>query len=135
MALSVGQKVSEKVLLDDERVRGFAEVSGDHNPLHLDEEAARASRFGRRIVHGMLGASLFSALIAERLPGPGTIYLSQSLTFSRPIFVGDTVEATLEVVELLTERRRVRLRTTVRLSDGEVAIDGEALVLAPAASF
>lgn len=134
MGLSVGQKVSEQVLLDDERVRGFAAVSGDHNPLHLDEEVARASRFGRRIVHGMLGASLFSGLIAARLPGAGTIYLSQSLTFSRPVFVGDTVEATVEVVELL-ERRRVRMRTTLRLSDGEVAIDGEAMVLAPASSF
>jgi 3-hydroxybutyryl-CoA dehydratase len=135
MSLKPGDTATDTVTLTDAMVREFARVSGDHNPIHLDDEAARQSRFGRRIVHGMLAVSRFSALLAERLPGPGTVYLSQSVTFSQPIFVGDTVSVGLEVIEVLPERRRARIRTTVRTMEGELALHGEAVVLAPSSCF
>jgi 3-hydroxybutyryl-CoA dehydratase len=109
----------------------FAGVTGDFNPVHVDAEAAAASPFGERIAHGMLSAGLVSAAIAMKLPGPGTIYLSQSLRFTRPVRIGDTVTARVEVAEVLAARRRVRLLTTCRNQRGETVLDGEALVMVP----
>jgi 3-hydroxybutyryl-CoA dehydratase len=105
----------------------FAAVSGDNNALHTNEEFAATTIFKTRIAHGMLSASVISAAIANKLPGPGSIYLSQSLRFIAPVRAGDTVHATITVKELIAERLRVLLRTecTVR---GEVVISGEALV-------
>ena len=109
----------------------FAGVTGDFNPAHVDDEYAKRSRFGGRIAHGMLSAGLVSAVLAMKLPGPGTIYLSQSMRFTRPVMIGDTVTARAEVVEVIAAKRRVRLATTCRNQRGETVLDGEALVMVP----
>ncbi|MFC7408768.1 MULTISPECIES: MaoC family dehydratase [Hydrogenophaga] len=106
----------------------FAGVSGDNNAVHLNEEFARSTPFGGRIAHGMLSASVISAAIANRLPGPGTIYLGQQLKFRAPVRPGDTVHATVEVVSVDLERARAVLSTTCRVRD-KVVIDGEANVM------
>lgn len=106
----------------------FSGVSGDTNALHLDEEYAQTTPFGGRVVHGMLTASLLSAAIANRLPGPGAIYLSQSLHFRAPVSPGQTVSARVTVKEVLVERRRVVLETVCSVAD-RVVIDGEAVVM------
>ena len=106
----------------------FAGVSGDNNAVHLNEEFARSTPFGGRIAHGMLSASVISAAIANRLPGPGTIYLGQQLKFRAPVRPGDTVHATVEVVSVDLERARAVLSTTCRVRD-KVVIDGEASVM------
>lgn len=111
----------------------FAGVTGDMNPAHMDAVAAAAGPFGGRVAHGMLTAGLVSAVLAMRLPGPGTIYLTQSLRFVRPVRIGDTVTARVEVLEVMERRRRVRLATTATNQDGETVLDGEAVVMVPAA--
>ena len=115
-------------IVSDADVTGFANVTGDHNPVHLDEVAAARTRFGGRIAHGMLSAGIISAAIASRLPGPGSVYLSQTLKFTAPVRIGDTVTATITVVELLS-KNRVRLATTCRNQSGETVVDGEAVIL------
>lgn len=108
----------------------FAGISMDTNPLHLDERYAAESRFGGRIAHGMLGASLISAVLGTKLPGPGAIYVSQSLRFKAPVRAGDTLVAEVTVTELDPERRRATLATRVSCGD-VVVIDGEAVLLLP----
>jgi len=125
----VGDRVSARRVFADADVRAFAQLSGDLNELHVDDEYARRSRFGRRVVHGMLTASLFTRLIGMDLPGRGTIYMSQSLRFTAPVFVGDEVEAVVEVAAIDAARRRMTLATTATRADGQVVITGEALVL------
>jgi 3-hydroxybutyryl-CoA dehydratase len=106
----------------------FAAVSGDNNAVHINEEFAQTTRFKGRIAHGMLTASVISAAIAGRLPGPGTVYLSQNLRFKAPVKPGDTVHATVTVVEMLPEKRRVSLTTVCRVRN-RVVVDGDALVM------
>jgi 3-hydroxybutyryl-CoA dehydratase len=110
----------------------YAGITGDLNPAHVDEVAASAGRFGGRIAHGMLVAGFISTVLGTRLPGPGTIYLSQSLRFTAPVRLGDTVTARVEVAELVPAKRRARLATTVRNQRGETVVEGEAVVLVPA---
>jgi 3-hydroxybutyryl-CoA dehydratase len=110
----------------------YAGITGDLNPAHVDEVAASASRFGGRIAHGMLVAGFISTVLGTRLPGPGTIYLSQSLRFTAPVRLGDTVTARVEVAELVPAKRRARLATTVRNQRGETVVEGEAVVMVPA---
>lgn len=112
-------------------VQQFANLTGDRNPLHMDGDLAKASRFGEPIAHGMLTASVISAAIGTKLPGPGTIYLSQDLRFLRPVKIGDTLIARIEVMELNREKTRVRLKTTLNNQRGEQVIDGTALVIPP----
>ncbi len=107
----------------------FAGVTGDFNPVHIDAEAAKTSVFGERIAHGMLSAGFISAVLGMRLPGTGSIYLSQTLRFTKPVRIGDTVTARVEVLEVLTAKRRVRLATSCRNQNGEVVVDGEAVVM------
>lgn len=108
----------------------FAGVSGDTNPLHLDEEFASRTRFGGRIVHGMLTASLISTLIGTKLPGPGCIYISQDLKFRAPVRVGDTVETRATITEVEPERRRVELKTECTVK-GKTVLDGTAKIMVP----
>jgi 3-hydroxybutyryl-CoA dehydratase len=108
----------------------FARASGDNNAIHINEEFAQATPFKGRIAHGMLTASVISAAIAGRLPGPGTVYLGQNLRFKAPVRPGDTVQATVTVKELVAEKRRVAL-TTVCTVKGKVVIEGDALVMVP----
>ena len=128
--LAVGMSAVFSRRIAEGDVIGFAEISGDDNPVHLDEEYARATAFGGRIVHGILSAGLISAAIAGRLPGPGTVYLQQNLMFRAPVRLGDRVEAHVTVTELIPARNRVRLATTCLVGD-TVVIEGDALVLAP----
>jgi 3-hydroxybutyryl-CoA dehydratase len=109
----------------------FAGLTGDFNPVHVDAVAAERSRFGGRIVHGMLTAGMVSAVLGTRLPGPGCIYVGQTLRFTRPVRIGDTVTARVEVDRKDDERRRVWLATTCRTQEGKTVLEGEAEVLIP----
>ncbi len=128
--LEVGLSRSITKVIDEHAINLFAEVSEDRNPLHLDDAAGKASIFKTRIAHGMLSAGLFSALIGERLPGHGSIYMSQNLRFTAPVRIGDTVTATVTVTNIIPEKRRVALECVAKVGD-TVVITGDALVLAP----
>jgi len=130
----IGAKASRTKTFTDDDLRGFAQVSGDHNPLHLDDAYAAQTQFGRRLVHGMLTASLISAALANDLPGEGTVYLSQSLQFKAPVFIGDTITAALEVTAYRPDRGIVTLATTCVNQQGTIVLQGEAVVLAPRAT-
>lgn len=109
----------------------LAGITGDFNPAHMDQVWASRTRFKGRIVHGIFSAGLISAAIGTRLPGPGTIYLSQELKFLAPVRIGDTLTARVEVVEILEPRNRLRLATQVRNQDGTLVVDGSAWVMPP----
>ncbi|MEO5904980.1 MAG: MaoC family dehydratase [Gemmatimonadaceae bacterium] len=126
--LAVGMTDEYSKTVTDKDVMMFADITGDFNPVHVDEVAAKKTRFGGRIAHGMLGAGLISAAIANRLPGPGSIYLGQTLKFTLPVRIGDTVTATIAVTEILL-KRRVKLSTICTNQNGEKVIDGEATVM------
>lgn len=128
--LSVGQSAELTRTATDEAIRMFAQVSGDVNPVHLDEAFAAQTSFGGRVAHGLLAASYVSAVVGDRLPGPGTVYLTQSLRFRRPVRVGDEVTAKVTVKALHPGRGHVTL-TTVCTVGGKTVLDGEALVAAP----
>lgn len=130
MKFKVGDSASISKTITDEDIRAFAQVSGDHNPIHLDDDFASGTRFGRRIAHGMLSASLISSVLANKLPGQGSIYLSQSLRFVAPVFPGDTITAKVIVTAVRDERRIVTLETVCTNQRDEVVIKGEATVLA-----
>src|ERR1041385_1489623 len=97
-SLNVGDKASRTTLITDEMIYAFADLTGDTNPVHLDDAYAAGTRFGRRIAHGMIAAGLISAALANDLPGPGTVYLSQTLQFKAPVYPGDTITTTVEVM-------------------------------------
>ena len=128
--LSVGMTDLYAKTVTDADITLFAGVSGDTNPVHLDDEFAKASRFGQRIAHGMLSASYISTVLGTRLPGPGCIYLGQQLKFMNPVKVGDTVRARVTVEELLPEKKRARLKTQCSVGN-TLVVDGEALVYVP----
>lgn len=128
--LTIGQSEGLMRTVMERDVALFAELSGDANPIHLCDHYAAGTKFGQRIAHGMLTASLISALLGTRLPGPGAVYLSQTLTFLAPVKIGDVVTARVEVVELVAERRRVRLFCEC-LVDGKAVMEGEAWVAMP----
>lgn len=127
-SLKVGDKASCSKAFSEEEVFRFAEISGDRNPLHLDRKFGKSSIFGRRIVHGMLVASLFSGLIGMELPGKGSIYLGQSLTFTAPVAIGEKVTASVEIIKIREDKPIVILRTICINSKGVVVIEGEAVV-------
>ncbi len=131
MKLKVGDSAEVSKTIADEDVRAFAELTGDRNPVHLDEEYAARTRFGRRIAHGMLGASLISAVLANELPGRGTVYLSQTLRFTAPVFLGDTVTARVVVKRVREDKPVVTLETVCTNQRGERVVEGEAVVLVP----
>ncbi len=120
--------------ISDRDIQMFAEASGDHNPVHLDEDYAQATVFQGRVAHGMLTASLISAVIGEQLPGHGAVYLAQSLKFMAPVRPGDLVRAAVQVTAIDHARRRVTLETLCAVGD-TVVLKGEALVLAPSRKF
>jgi len=128
--LSVGLTEVFRKTIDSSDVVGFAEVTGDRNPIHLSEHFAAKTPFGTRIAHGLYTASLISAVLGTRLPGPGAVYISQTLNFRAPVKIGDTVEVQVAVAELLPERSRARLTCTCSV-EGECVLDGEAWVKVP----
>ncbi len=131
MPINVGDSAERVTLITDERIRQFAAASGDLNSIHLDEAAAAQTRFGRRIAHGMLTASLISAVLGNDLPGVGSIYLSQSVKFKAPVFLGDTITARVTVTAYREDKRIVTLKTDCLNQDGQLVLEGEAVVIAP----
>ncbi len=132
--LSVGQSARFSKTISESDVYGFAGITGDFNPAHVDEAYAQNTFFKNRIAHGMLTASFISTIIGTMLPGPGSVYMRQEVRFLAPVKIGDTITAVAEVAELLMEKKRVRLKTYCLNQDGTKVVDGEALVSTPRAS-
>lgn len=128
--LTVGQKASFAKTITEADILMFTAVSGDTNPVHIDAEYAATTPFKERIAHGILSAGLISAVLGTKLPGPGTVYLSQSLKFRAPVKLGATVTAMAEVIALDAAKQRATLRTTCLVS-GKPVIEGEAVVMVP----
>jgi len=128
--LSVGQSASYTKTVTEADIVKFAEVSGDNNPVHLDEAFAQSTMFKGRIAHGMLSAGFISTVIGTRLPGPGAVYMSQTLYFRAPVRIGAEVTATVEIVEVIAAKSRVRLACLCSVG-AETVIDGEALMFVP----
>jgi 3-hydroxybutyryl-CoA dehydratase len=131
--LSVGMAESLSHTIQSVEVLKFAELTGDRNPIHLSDDYAAHTQFQSRIAHGLYTASLISAVLGTRLPGPGAIYVSQTLNFRAPVHIGDTVDVTVAIAELLPERRRARLACACKVR-GETVLEGEAWVKVPARS-
>lgn len=128
--IQVGMSASYSQTITDADVKGFAGISGDRNPVHLDEEYAQESRFKKRIAHGFLSASFFSAIFGTQLPGRGCVYASQNLNFKRPVYIGDTVTAVVTVQAIDVERKRVTFETKCVVS-GKIVISGTAEIFIP----
>ncbi len=126
--LTLGQAASVQKTFTAEDVAAFAAISLDTNPIHLDAEYAKNSIFGQRIVHGILTSGLISAVLANKLPGPGTIYLGQELKFAAPVYLGDTITAVVTITSLKPEKKIVTLDTTCTNQDGKAVITGTAVV-------
>jgi len=124
--LTPGQTATRSLTLTAEHVRGYAELSGDHNPLHFDEDFAAQTPFGRLVVQGGLTTGLLHALVAMDMPGPGTVFLSQNWKFSAPVFIDDTITAEAEVLSVHASKPVCQLRVSVRRQDGEEVLAGEA---------
>ena len=131
--MKIGDHASVTKTVSETDVYLFAGITGDLNPAHTNEVAASKTMFRTRIAHGMLGAGFISAVLGMYLPGPGTIYMGQELKFTKPVHIGDTVTATATVEEIILEKNRVILDTTVVNQDGEVVIKGKATVMPPKA--
>ncbi|MDH0749621.1 MaoC family dehydratase [Pseudomonas sp. GD03842] len=129
-ALEVGQKASYTKTVEERHIQLFAELSGDRNPVHLDAEFAAKTLFKDRIAHGMFSGALISAAVACELPGPGTIYLGQQMSFQKPVKIGDTLTVRLEILEKLP-KFKVRIATNVYNQNDELVVAGEAEILAP----
>jgi 3-hydroxybutyryl-CoA dehydratase len=129
MSIRVGDVAEVSKTITDEDVRAFADLTGDHNPVHLDDQYASNTRFGRRVAHGMLTASLISSLLANKLPGEGTVYLSQSLKFVAPVYLDDTVTARATVTGIREDKPIATLETVCLNQRGEMLVKGEAVVL------
>lgn len=128
--LSLGMSASHSKVIGFEDIQVFADLTGDNNPVHLDQEFASQTMFKGRIAHGMLTASLLSTVIGTQLPGPGCIYVSQSLNFRAPVRIGDTVIATARITEMVAKRRRVIFACDCAVNDRTV-LDGEAVIMVP----
>ncbi|MDX2437568.1 MAG: MaoC family dehydratase [Acidobacteriota bacterium] len=126
--LKPGDTASRTLAISDDMIRAFAEVTGDTNPVHLDDGYAAGTQFGRRIAHGMIAAGMISATLANDLPGPGTLYLGQTLKFKQPVYPGDTITATVEVLTVRPDKPIVTLDTVCTNQDGDVVLEGEAVV-------
>lgn len=126
MNASVGQTATRRLTLTEEDVRTYAELTGDHNPLHFDEEFAAETKFGRLVVQGGLTTGLLHALVAMDMPGPGTVFLSQDWSFTAPVFIGDTITAEAEVVSVHATKPVTELRVQIRRQDDTVVLEGEA---------
>jgi 3-hydroxybutyryl-CoA dehydratase len=129
--IQVGDSATFTKTVSESDVYMYAGISGDFNPAHINAVEAEKGMFGERIAHGMLTASFISTVLGTSLPGPGTIYLSQELSFKRPVKFGDTIEAKVEVIEKIEEKNRLIVRTTCTNQHGEIVIDGKAMVMPP----
>jgi 3-hydroxybutyryl-CoA dehydratase len=127
--LKIGDRFSMSRHITDELIRAFAELSGDHNPLHLDEDFAKTTRFGRRIAHGMLSGAFISAVLGYEFKERKIVYLSQTLKFILPVFIGDTVTTTATVTKIREDKPVVTLATECTNQNGETTLRGEAVVM------
>lgn len=127
--IQIGDKYSETKKVTERDITLFAQASGDTNPLHLNEDYAKKTIFGQRIAHGMLSASYISAILGTKLPGEGSIYLSQSLQFKRPVHINDEITTMVEVTKI--EKNKVTLKTVCTNQKGKIVVDGEALIQLP----
>src|SRR5262245_36273820 len=124
--LRVGQVATRSLTVTEESVRTFAALTGDYNPLHFDAEFAAKTKFGRRVAQGGLTTGILHALVAMDMPGPGTVFLSQSWKFTAPVYIGDTITARAEVLSLHDTKPVTQLRIAVTRQDGETVLEGEA---------
>jgi 3-hydroxybutyryl-CoA dehydratase len=129
--IQIGDTAWMSKRIQDADVRTFAEISGDRNPVHLDDTYAATTIFGKRIVHGALSSALISAVLGMLMPGPGTIYLSQTLNFRAPVYIDDEITAKVEVTSYRPEKRITTLKTTILNQDDKLIVEGEAVVIAP----
>ena len=127
--MTVGETATFTKTVSESDVYGFAGITGDFNPMHVNAVFAGASRFERRIAHGVLCAGFISAVLGMQLPGSGAIYVSQSLRFLKPVYIGDTITAEVEVAELLEEKNRVRFATRCRNQDDDLVAEGESVLM------
>ena len=125
----IGMKAHTSKTITETDVILFAGVSTDINPVHLDEETAKKGIFGKRVAHGILVSGLISAVLGNKLPGPGSIYMGQELKFLAPVFIGDTITAEVEIIDLVPEKCRIKLNTICTNQDGKVVISGTALIM------
>jgi len=128
--IEVGMSAFYSQTITDADVKSYAGISGDRNPVHLDDVYAEESRFGARIAHGLLSAGFFSAIFGTRLPGPGCVYASQNLDFKRPVYIGDTVKAEVTVLSVDRDSRKVKFRTACYVKK-KIVIDGQAELYIP----
>ena len=126
MNLHVGQKASRSLTLTEDHVKTFAELSGDYNPLHFDEDFAAKTKFGKLVVQGGLTTGLLHALVAMDMPGPGTVFLSQNWKFTAPVFINDTIIAEAEILSVHEKKPVTQLKIAVKRQDGETVLEGEA---------
>lgn len=123
--LSVGQKATRTNTITEQHVKTYAEISGDYNPLHFDEDYVSKTPFKRLVVHGGLTSGILNALVAQDMPGPGTVFISMELSFTKPVFVGDTITATAEVIEVHATKPVCTLAVEIKRDDGEVVLSGK----------
>ena len=128
--IDIGMSASYSQTITDADVKQFAGISGDHNPIHIDEVYAADSRYGKRIAHGLITSSFFSGIFGTKLPGPGCVYASQQLQFKRPVYIGDTVTATVEVTRVDVEKRFVYFSTICRVNN-KIVTSGNAEIYIP----
>ena len=126
---SAGEQASLTKTVTESDVTTFAGLIGDHNPIHTDEEYARKSRFGKRVAHGVFTGGLISAVLGNKLPGPGSIYLSQQLEFLAPVFIGDTITAVVEVISWRPEKRIITFKTDVYNQEEKQVVTGQSVLL------
>ena len=129
MKIGIGDTFKKERLVTDELIRAFAEVSGDFNPIHLDEEFARTTRFGRRIAHGMLSGAFISAVLGYEFTEEKIVYLSQTLKFTAPVYIGDIITTTATVTAIREGKNVVTMDTTCTNQDGETVVKGESVVM------
>ena len=128
--ISIGMTASYSQTVTDSDIKAFSGISGDRNPVHVDEIYAEKSRYKKRIAHGLMTASYFSALFGTKIPGEGCVYVSQSLNFKRPVYIGDTVTATVEVTKVDMDKKRVFFKTTCKVKN-KIVTDGDAEIFIP----
>ncbi len=129
MRLNIGDTFSTSKQITDAVVRSFAELSGDFNPIHLDEEFAKTTRFGKRIAHGMISGALISAVLGNEFRGMKIVYLSQTLKFTAPVFIDDIVTATAAITNILEDKQIITLETTCANQDGQLVVKGESMIM------
>lgn len=130
-SFEIGQKASFSKTITETDVVQYAGLSGDFNPIHVDREFAQTTQFGQRIAHGLLTTSLLSGVLGMHLPGPGSVYMGQSLKFVKPVFIQDTITATVEVIAYDPEKGNIVLKTECRNQEGELVLEGEARMRVP----